>query len=141
MILIFLIIIIIIVVFLIIFKKVNSNTVLEGVIIGIISGFIISLITDGNFRANMFNSVTSLLHIKTRYISQNWRDIQSEKVGSGAYNVKAFNVNTGAKIEVTNVPLSELPADLRYDITTKEPLPANPMNIIPKKETNWRKIE
>lgn len=104
-------------------KIISINAIMEGIMIGVISGLIISFVTEGNFRANILSPViklAKLFNMKVRYISKDWINIRVKEVGRGVYDVDATNIATGSVVKFEKSPISVLPPDLRYDIATSD---------------------
>lgn len=103
------------------FWKDRRQILLEGVIIGIISGICISYLTDADFQANVNGPLINLARVfnkNVRYISNAWTNIKIEKLKDDRYNVEATNTVSGNTVEFTNVHVTTIPASLRYQIIT-----------------------
>lgn len=104
-------------------KIVNKAIVIEGVIIGVVSGLILSFITDGNFRASMIGPVVKIakkVNINLRYVSKNWTNIKVSEPENGIFDVSAVNTVSGSTVKFTNTAINKLPADLRYDVLSSD---------------------
>lgn len=118
-------------------KIISINAIMEGIMIGVISGVIISFVTEGNFRANVLSPViklAKLFNMKVRYISKDWINIRVKEVGRGVYDVDATNIATGSVVEFKKSPISVLPPDLRYDIATSDVVRTKVLKNIPPDE-------
>jgi hypothetical protein len=107
--------------FCIIFKPKSRRVIFEGIIIGIISGVVISFATDANYRASIYGPFIMLgraVDKNLRYASKNWGGIKATQVSDGVVNVSATNIVTGSVVNFTKTPLSKLPFDLRYAVAT-----------------------
>ena len=110
-----------IVIFLMMKNKIDKRIVVEGVIIGVVSGLIISYITDVNFQANVNGPVIKIARVfnkQLRYVSKEWGNIKAEVVNDNMVSVSASNIASGVTVTYQNTPLSKLPADLRYAVST-----------------------
>ncbi len=106
---------------------IKLHTAIEGIIIGVVSGFVISYATDVNFQATMhypWVKIGQIVNKQIRYISKNWANIKvtqfDEKTDSVSF--EATNIASGLTVTISNKPLFSLPADLRYDIVTGDSL-------------------
>lgn len=102
-------------------KIINKDILIEGLVIGIISGIFISYATDTNYRATIHGPVVKYVkwvNNNARYSSQDWTDIKITKTGNVISFVSAKNIASGNTVEFTSDFKSKLPADLRYDILT-----------------------
>ena len=105
-------------------KKINKDTIIEGIIIGLVSGICLSFATDINYRAELSGpwiKLTKMMVNKNiKYVSKNWANINTVKKNDLIYDVTATNIVSGVTVKFDNIELSKLPADLRYDITSRD---------------------
>lgn len=94
--------------------------ILEGILIGVISGVLIAFITDSNFRASTIGPIKSWTN-KT-YSSNDWTDIKVIRQDKDLAEVEATNVISGDTVTFKHSALEKLPADLRWDVKTKNKL-------------------
>jgi len=116
-------------------KRIQLDAIIQGILIGAAAGLIISFFTDGDFRANIeapFIEFARVLHIKWQYVSKNWVVNQVTEVRKGIFNITATNIATGSITEFNNAPLSTLPPDLRYTISSGN-APGDVLMIVPQK--------
>ena len=100
---------------------IQKRTIVEGIIIGLLSGLLISFFTDANIRAEVAGPIIKCakkINKQLKYSSQNWTNISTNLVNDGFLNVSATNIASGVTVTFNNEPLTSLPADLRYDIAT-----------------------
>lgn len=115
---------------------------MEGIIIGVVSGVIISYVTNGDFRATVHSPIIKLgklLNFKVRYISKNWTNIKVKEIENGIYDVDATNIVTGSIVKFEKSPISTLPPDLRYDIATSDVVQARTLINIQRGEQGIKK--
>ncbi len=124
-ILVYLIVAIFIVAIYIVLKKkiIDRKPIIEGIIIGVVSGLILSYSTDVNFQAKIhfpFIKIAQIFNSQVRYVSKNWADIEVNQYNQGTdiVSVEATNIASGVTVKIVDKPLGSLPADLRYDIKT-----------------------
>ena len=115
---------------LLIFWKQRRIIIVEGILIGVISGTLISYITDVNFQASINGPISSFF--KKVYSSKSWTNIRVVRMEKAMLKVDATNIVSGDTVTIENT-LNNLPADLRWDIETKEKL-----NQLNKKVSNLR---
>lgn len=101
----------------------DNKAIVEGIVIGVVSGLILSYVTDVNFQAKInlpFIKIGKLFNSKVQYVSKNWADIKINQYNNetGIVSVEATNIASGVTVKIADKPLGSLPADLRYDIET-----------------------
>lgn len=99
----------------------RRQIILEGIIIGIVSGVSISCLTDANFQASIYGPFVNLAHKlnqNVKYISKTWADVKAEALTGDRYNVSAVNIASGNTVKLINVHTSAMPASLRYQVLT-----------------------
>lgn len=104
-------------------KITDKKPIIEGIIIGVVSGFILSYSTDVNFQAKIhfpFIKIAQIFNNQVRYVSKNWADIEVSQYDqkTDIVSVEATNIASGVTVKIADKPLGSLPADLRYDIET-----------------------
>ena len=104
-------------------KKKKMEILIEGLVIGVVTGICVSFITDVDFRAKIIGPVIMIAHkvdSSIKYDSNNWMNIEATQTGKDSYVVSAKNINTGTTIKFPVDNVSRLPADLKYSILSSD---------------------
>ncbi len=108
-------------------KTIRLDTIVQGALIGVISGMILAFFTNGDYRAGLLAPV--LPFINQRYSSDIYTNIKSRPDEHGKYDVEATNILTGIPVKFEGVSLNDLPANIRYSIRVGDNIPPSSVLI------------
>ena len=121
-----------------IFAQKYRVLVIEGILIGLVSGIFTSYTTSDDYRASINGPVIQIvktINNSIKYKSGAWTNIEVTHYDpkTDIISIDATKIDTGITVRIENQPLSKLPADLRYDVATGDSLYyiLNPSRTIP----------